>query len=409
MKKLIKIARFEFLTIVCSKIFFLSAILGPVLVLSMLLLSVPFFSLTNTGKKTIEIGVLGLTQNEITNLNGILKSTKFHFCKGENADKIKRDIVTGRLHGLIQVPTNHGGSNCLEYFSKTGTDIPIYNELRNIMRRYFIVSQLNNLGLDPELTNKLAVEPEFTMNKIINNGKYGENQSFRSILITCASFMLFTFMTILLYCQSIGRAVIKEKYSKTVEIMLSSVTSEQLMYGKIAGVGSAGILQYILYLAITAIGMRFLGSLSIPMAPVSLSITEFLLMALFFLLAYFLYAAIYAALGSAATDEQHIGHLGMPIVIILITPLAMVSYILSNPSSLPTVFLSHFPLTSSMVMLTRIIVDPPPLGEILVSIAILLFAIFVTTTVSVKIFRVGILMTGKRNTIGEIIRWVGVK
>ena len=140
--------------------------------------------------------------------------------------------------------------------------------------------------------------------------------------------------------------------------------------------------------------------------PSSFSPSILLLLFLFFLGAFSLYASLYAALGAAAEDEQNLGQLSWPLIIFLVIPMVMISTLVMNPRSFFTLFLSYFPLTSPMVMFIRVMVDMPSIWELLLCFAILLAAIISAVWFSAKIFRVGILLTGKKHSLKEILRWV---
>jgi ABC-2 type transport system permease protein len=118
---------------------------------------------------------------------------------------------------------------------------------------------------------------------------------------------------------------------------------------------------------------------------------------------------MYAAVGSAAEDESHLTQLSWPLMIFLILPMVMTSAIIMNPGTPFVVFFSFFPLTAPIVMFLRMLVGNPATWEILLCIAILIATIAGTVFVSAKIFRVGILMTGKRFKFGEVIKWVRYK
>ncbi len=180
------------------------------------------------------------------------------------------------------------------------------------------------------------------------------------------------------------------------------------MFGKIFGIGLAGILQYGVWISAAVVLTKIVGpAMNVPI-PSSLSVTNMLFLLLFFVLAFFLYSSLYAAIGAAAEDEQHMGQLGTPLIMCLIIPLIMVSSIVMNPNSQLITGLSYFPLTAPIVMLTRVLVDTPPPWEILLSIGITVFTIIFVIWGAAKIFRTGILMTGKRFKIGEILKWIKI-
>jgi len=223
------------------------------------------------------------------------------------------------------------------------------------------------------------------------------------------SFVMLLYMTTLLYGQMIGRSVVTEKTSKTVEIMLSSVSPRELMFGKILGLGLAGLLQYGIWVSIALVLTRLAGPLLGIAVPASVTPGNMAWLVTFFVLAFFLYASLYAALGAAAEDEQHLGQLAWPVLIFLIVPLVMISSFVSNPGSPLSVALSLFPMTSPIVMLIRVLIAPPPLWQVALCLAILVASIYLAAAAAARIFRTGILLTGKRARLGEILKWLRVR
>lgn len=215
-------------------------------------------------------------------------------------------------------------------------------------------------------------------------------------------------MSILLYGQMIGRSIVVEKTSKTVEILLSSARADEIMAGKIIGIGSAGLLQYAIWVTAAIIMRVALASTTIAI-PASINTSTFLFLALFFLLAFLLYASLYAALGAAAENEQNLGQLAWPLIIFLVIPMIMISTLVMNSDSLFSVLLSYFPLTSPMVMFIRVLVNMPSVWELLLCFAILIVSIIFAIYFSSRVFRVGILLTGKKHSLKEIMKWMKYK
>jgi ABC-type Na+ efflux pump, permease component len=127
---------------------------------------------------------------------------------------------------------------------------------------------------------------------------------------------------------------------------------------------------------------------------------------LFFLLAFFLYCSLFAALGAASQDEQNLSQFAWPLVIFLVVPIVMISAIIMSPSAPLIIVMSLFPLTSPMVMFFRIMVGAATPWEILASVGILLATIAGVIALSAKVFRIGLLLTGKRFRLGEVLRWI---
>ncbi len=197
-----------------------------------------------------------------------------------------------------------------------------------------------------------------------------------------------------------------EKTSKTVEIMLSSVRPTDLLFGKVLGKAVAGLLQYAIWIGIAVLFLKLLGPvlgvrLNLGVSPAVLG-----WLVLFFVIAFFIYCSLFAGLGAASTDDQHLGQLSWPLIIPLVLPMVLVSPILFSPNSPFVVALSLFPLTGSVVMFMRILAGGVPPWEIGLSIALQLATIAAAVALAAKVFRVGLLMTGKRFRLGEIARWL---
>jgi ABC-2 type transport system permease protein len=188
--------------------------------------------------------------------------------------------------------------------------------------------------------------------------------------------------------------------------MLSSVHPRELLVGKIAGKAVASILQYAVWIGMALLFLNIIG----PLVNVEINLAggaeNFVYLVAFFLLAFFLYSTIYAALGAASEDEQHLGQLGWPVIFFLVVPMVMIGAIAANPDSLLPRILSIFPLTAPIVMFQRLLIGSPAAWEVALSIALMVASIATIAVLAAKIFRIGILMTGKRFSLSEIVRWL---
>ncbi|HUX21803.1 MAG TPA: ABC transporter permease, partial [Spirochaetia bacterium] len=325
--------------------------------------------------------------------------------RGENVDQLKKEVADGNLAGLLVLPADLLSAKSYDYFSKTGTDVIVSETLSGIFGTQVVAERLGKEGLDPTRIAYLSSRPSLVVKKV-GSGGVASSTGFTDILFTVMGFVMMLYMTVLLYGQMIGRSVVTEKTSKTVEIMLSSVRPMELLFGKILGKGLAGLLQYGIWIGVALILVRIVGPGLHVKPPEALTLGNLGILLGFFVLAFFLYSAAYGALGAGSEDEQHLTQLAWPLLIFLIVPLVAISSFVMDPGSTFSVVLSFFPMTAPIVMLIRILVSTPPLWQILVSIGILVLTIFAFVSLAAKIFRVGILMTGKRFGLGEILKWV---
>ena len=230
------------------------------------------------------------------------------------------------------------------------------------------------------------------------------------------SFLIYIF--VMLYGAMVLQGVTEEKANRIVEIIISSVKPFELMMGKIIGIGLVGLTQMFLW-TVMAFCVFFYTSISMDLETLlslwgnewndlmsSISFTEIgILFILYFIGGYLLYAAIFAAIGSAVDSHEDTQPFILPITLLLIFALYTGIYGLDNPDGSMTFWCSMFPLTSPIVMMVRIAFGVS-FWEKLLSLCILYASAFAITWLSAKIYRVGILMYGKKPSLKEMVRWL---
>jgi len=235
-------------------------------------------------------------------------------------------------------------------------------------------------------------------------GKSGSNP--QVVIVTSIVMVMILYMSLLLYGINVMRAVLEEKTSRIMEVMLSVARAKEMMAGKILGVGAVGLTQIaiwgavaLLYIVPNAIAMR--GQLQSVLSPGLL-----VWFAVFYLLGFSLYSTMYAAMGAMVNSEQEAQQLQFIAVIPLVAAVAVMFSVAQLPSSSLAVWFSMIPFTSPLIMFMRIAVQAPPLWQILLSVALLAGTIYALVLLCAKIYRVGILMYGKRPTLPEILKWL---
>lgn len=410
MNKLFKVARREFLATAANKAFVIITLLGPVLILAVSVL--PSLFATGAAASGSKLALVGGGEAIRPALAAALGGDS-SVVQVEDAEAAKAGVLDGSYSAALVLEPGWASAKNIPYYSKTGTDIVLYSKVASIVDSVSREARAQASAIDPALLASILKGPSVDMRKLAVDSS-AESQSsgandYLGIMLTVLGFVMLIYMTVLLYGQLIGRSVLQEKTLKTVEIMLSSVSPRHLLWGKILGPGAAGLIQYGFWIFMAlGVSSLFGSSLGIAM-PDALSAGNLLWLVAFFVPAYFLYAAIYAALGAGAEDEQHLGQLAWPVIIFLIIPMVMINVFVMTPDSSISVFFSYFPLTSPIVMLIRVLVAPPAAWEIALSYGILLASVLAAGMLAAKIFRVGILMTGKRRKLGEILKWVAIK
>jgi ABC-2 type transport system permease protein len=216
------------------------------------------------------------------------------------------------------------------------------------------------------------------------------------------------YLVIMLYGMNVARSIIEEKTSRVFEVMLATVKPAEMMAGKVIGVGSVGLTQVSIWmmaavlLTATPLMSHFLGGGT----HITLSAAQVGFFIVYFLLGYLLYSAMAAALGAMTNSEQELQQLNMFLVMPLAFCMVALPLVLNSPNSLAARIISFIPFCTPLLMYMRISVSPVPWYEIVGSIALMLVTIYAVLWISSRIYRVGILMYGKRPTLPEITRWL---
>jgi ABC-2 type transport system permease protein len=207
---------------------------------------------------------------------------------------------------------------------------------------------------------------------------------------------------------NVARSIIEEKTSRVFEVLLATIRPEEMMAGKMLGVGSVGLTQVGIWLA-TAILLTSTSLVSSMMGGdvhVSLSAVELIFFVVYFVLGFLLYASIAAALGAMTNSEQELQQLNMFLVMPLAACFFAAGLVVANPSSTFSVVMSLIPICSPLLMYLRISLAMPPVWQIALSVVLMLATIYAILWVASRIYRVGILMYGKKPTLPEVLRWL---
>ncbi|HEV2396695.1 MAG TPA: ABC transporter permease, partial [Candidatus Sulfotelmatobacter sp.] len=264
--------------------------------------------------------------------------------------------------------------------------------------------QLSKAGLtsaqtDPILT-PIKVDPVR-----IEGGKEAKGSGTGRFLEIFVMVMLL-YMAVLFYGISVMRSVLEEKNSRIMEVLLSSATSTELMTGKLLGVGAVGLTQILVWTIMA--GVIALPSMAMQPNLSELQISPIVLLsfAAFFLLGYLLYSTMYAAIGAITTTEQEGQQIQFLIVIPLVLSVFMLMPVIRTPDSAAVVWLSLVPFFAPILMYARIVVQTPPLWQIAVCLVLMVATVAGLTVLCARIYRIGVLIYGKRATLPEIMKWL---
>jgi ABC-2 type transport system permease protein len=229
------------------------------------------------------------------------------------------------------------------------------------------------------------------------------------ILSYVLSFTLY--MTMMFYGYYVMRGVLEEKSSRIVEVIVANVRPMELMLGKIFGVGAVGLTQYAIWVLV-AMNLAVPGLLGIAAMEGSTALvspTLLVFFVVFFILGYFLFGSFYAAIGAAFNTEEEAQQMQTVVSMVMALSLMFMFPVLANPDSTLSVVLSLIPLFSPVLFFVRMTVQMPPLWQIVLCLTLLVGFIFLVARFAAAIYRIGILMYGKRPTLAEMARWARSK
>ncbi len=324
-------------------------------------------------------------------------------------EALRKEVLQKKINGYLILDPALLEKDQAEYHSITVSELVAMKQLERSVNHVVLREKIARRGLPPELLNEF--ERQVDLKLLTESGKGAKEEKGAGIL-TPIIFMTIMYTTFLMYGFQNMKGVIEEKTSRIVEVVIASVRPTELMLGKIVGIGLVGLTQYFIWslvamnLSLPAITSRMASSeMGAPTIPISM----ILYFILFFVFGYFLYASIYTAIGAPFNTDQEAQQLAMIPMMFIISVWAFLPAILNNPNGGVSLFVSLFPPTAPLAMFMRTSFSEPPAWQVGLSIALLVLSTVAIAWVAGRIYRVGILMYGKKPTIPEILRWVRYK
>jgi ABC-2 type transport system permease protein len=417
MNKIIAIVKREFKESVLKKSFIIMTLLTPIIMLGFTVVPTLLARLEVEEPTVLSIyDETGFVAKHISEaLDDTLKGGTPRFVinilnKSSDAQEMieaqKKLIGEESIDCFLFVPHNISADGELVYYARNVGNFDLNRRIRKAVSSITIDNRLMNSGLDHEVINKLTKSIDMKTIKITKGGAESE-RGFQTEFFSTFIFVFILYITLIMYGFVLMRSIIEEKNSRIIEVLLSSATPFQIMAGKIIGQGSVGITQYLIW-ATFGIALIFLGPSMLSVSPDMFSFSPSILFyfVLFYLLGYFLYATLYTGVGAITNTDQEAQQMATPITLMLVVPIILLTFMVKNPDNSIIEIMSYVPFFSPMIMFARINLAEPSLLEIWSSIGILIASIILMIWISSKVFRVGILMYGKRPTLPEIIRWL---
>ncbi len=330
---------------------------------------------------------------------------------GKSLEEVKSQlnerVRKGDLDVYVVIPKDILTTGKAEFYGRNTGDVftreTVENRLSNAIRQ----ARLAEARVPQNVLDELGRRVTLTSTRISDRGE--EKDSGGGFYVVFA-FGFLIYLTTVLYGQTVLGAVIEEKETRIAEILFSSVRSFPLMMGKLIGVSLVALTQLAIwglaFALFTIFGVAMLATqgvtLSLPYIPAMM----FVYFGLYFLLGYFIYATIYALVGSMVTTIQEGGQLALPVTLLLVAGFSLAFPVIRSPNSSLAFWASMFPFFAPITMLVRIVTETPPLWQIGLSLSIGFATVILLIWLASRIYRVGMLMYGKKASIPEMLRWV---
>jgi len=419
LRKLFLIIKREYMTRIRSRVFIISTILAPIIILAIIF--IPILMTQYESGQSYQIAIVdhtGQVAQRLLDMNG----ERYLAMDNTSEDSLKKMVVNGSITGYIIINQDilTGKSNP-ELVSSGSGGISLISDVRSNLQTAIRDALLSKVNVSSEIKKIIDRHISLQTSKLTEEGQEKQDTTVLFVVGYIMAFAIYSAM--FTYGGIIMRGVLEEKTSRIIEIMASSAKPIELLIGKVTGVGAVGATQFLIWALLISSAATFgapfimqltgssasgaqaasaAGSFQIPSIPPSL----WIYFILFFILGYLMYGALFAAVGSAADSETDIQQLMFPIILPIIIPIMLLGAVASNPDSTTAVVTSMIPLFTPILMIARLAITEVPWWQSLGSIVLMLLTFWLFMWLSSRIYRVGILMYGKKPSFKELARWI---
>ncbi|MDQ4044617.1 MAG: ABC transporter permease [Chloroflexota bacterium] len=416
------VARREWLQKIRQRSFLIASIVQIVIVLGLILAPVLLSAVFDDDDAAAVDHVLVVNR---TDQEGVVEDIREFVARAGLAEQIMIEagaadtdplaaIGDGRADGVLVVERDASGELVFAYINETGELDQTAVVAQTATGELTLQDNLIRAGIDPNQAAEVRALPNITMQAAGDPGTSSDEteQGFRYAIAYVAAFVMY--IAVLIYGMWIAQGVVEEKSSRIMEIMINAASPTELMYGKIIGIGLAGLTQLLPTLAIAGIGLYSQEALAealdatgldlsgIDFGAISVQLVGFFL--IYFLLGFMLYAALYAGVGSLVSRQEDVQTVMAPMTFTVVIGFFGALFTLGAPDSMVARVLSIFPFTSPLSMVPRILLGDPETWEIVLSIALLAITGYLAVLLAARIYRMGVLMYGQKPSLKIIFQ-----
>ena len=324
-----------------------------------------------------------------------------------------RAVMNRETRGYLVLTPKVLNDTVARYAGRNASSLAEIARIESALRQGVLATRLESEGMNADRVLRLTGGRRIDLDaeQIGDKGREGRGGLVKYVFAFTIAFLLY--MSIFLYGQNVMRGVLEEKQTRVAEMVVSSVSTDTLLAGKVLGVGAVGITQQILWvltsLAVLEIRDPIMRALKVPPASISLpsiSAEVVALLLVFFVCGFLLYSALFAAVGAMVNDDREAQQAQQPFTLLLVATAILIQPVLINPTTSLARWASIFPFSAPVLMPLRLSLTSVPWWEIVASIASMIVMIVIAIWLASRIYRTGLLMYGKRPTVRELARWV---
>ncbi|MDP6580437.1 MAG: ABC transporter permease [Vicinamibacterales bacterium] len=414
--QILKIARREYLARVRSRAFIFMTVMIPAFLGAYMFVLLALFS--SSGGDDLRVALLdtgtGLTDalaDHLANINRPTVEVTERVVVPDDSDtaraRFSEAVRQETLDGYVLLRKNPDIVARASYYARETGNPALLRELELAVESTVLDELLVDTEVDVEQIRALQRSDLDTVT-VSDEGE--EEGGFETAFASTLGLGMLLYMSVIINGQGMAMAIVEEKSSRLIEVILGAVTATEFMTGKILGVLGSGLTQLAVWVGVTLVGLLYVlltMSIGAELAgfdlSAALSLELIFYFSIFFALGYFLYSVFFAAVAATCTSTEELGQAMFAAMLPLIVAFLSTFYVLTNPSTVATRVLSLLPPFTPLVMLARVNVLTPPLWEVWLGIALLVLGIVVAGWLAAKIFRYALLMHGKRPTLPDLL------
>jgi ABC-2 type transport system permease protein len=412
MRNILLIAKREYLEQIRGRAFKISTIALPLLVAALLAFSSYLGHKANTGKHIAIVAGDASLANQVRQQLLEDKWAQYRVdvtapASSAQRDEWQRQVRAKAIDGLLAIDSSNPQKITATFTSLSAVDIAAHGSLLNALNRGVINERMIAKGMTPSEADAMLENVSVESLQLDKSGKIGKSNG--SVTVIKATLMLVLLsVPIMLYGLDMARAIIEEKTSRIFEVMLAIAKPSDLLAGKLLGVGGVGITQIAIWVVGTTLfmGTSLAAALLTGNIAIRFSWTEGIFFPIYFVLGFALFSAIFSGLAATCETAQDLQKFMFVAIVPLYTSMGLLPVMIKDPNSAWAVAATLCPLTSPYMMISRMGMAVVPFWQIALSIILLVLTTWGILWLSSRLYRVGILMYGKRATLPELVRWL---